>query len=582
MTRRHLDRDVLLAEPPRRKESMRAARALIDELPGGRRSVLGLVTLTLLEVGVQVVVVLAARQVLSVATAPGSDFPTRPSVVAVVAAILTFAVVRWRHRVQERLAIAGRERAVRRLAAHLHRSPVADLSATPMAGLREVLMTDVDFAYRFLLDSSARLSILLAWLVAAVAVTAWLSPTLLFVLVVLGVIVTAAMLRATRAHLALTAPRFLRLSAASQRARDVVEVERVVMSRQFGLADLFVDRFVDSHEDFTAVAHRQGMVTASIRAWLSSLGAATFLAVVLTGGALVLGEQLSLGSLVVVLFVLAQLLAALTALGDFGAKLAETATAGTRLMAFWDDVDGRPPDRPRRPGDALTAVRARGLGYAYPGGPAILHGVDVDLARGEPVALTGATGAGKSTLALLLTGILRPDTGRVCVVAEDGSRDDPADVAAGRLLYVGSKPVLVAGSIRDNLLLHPDEQQPSAADLAGFVAEVTAGALPFGIDEPVVGPNGTGLSSGQAQLVQLARAVHRDPDVIVLDEATSALDIETERAVQQALSSWCRQRVSLVVSHRTCPWTETATAHLRLAPVPGSTSLTVTQVIGTA
>ena len=512
-------------------------------------------------------------------TQGAAGLPPAAVVTAVTAAVLTFALVRARHRLQESLAVACRQRAVQRLAGHLHRADVEDLSATPMAGLREVLMTDVDFAYRFLLESVGQLTVLLAWLVAAIALTGWLSPPLLGVLLALGAAVAATMLASTRRHLRLTGQRFVRLAAVSQRARDVVEVERVVVARQFGLRDLFVRQFVAAHERFAEVAARQGRVTADLRASVSSLGALVFLAVVLVGGVLVLRDALSVGSLVAVLFVLGQLLAAVAALGDYAGRLAETATAGRRLMAFWDDPAPAPPLPPRRPGDRVAAVVAEGIGFGYAGGPAVVAGVDVVLSRGRLAALTAATGAGKSTLALLLTGVLGPAEGSVRVRTEDGNATPPARLHAGRVLYVGSKPVLVPGSVLDNLLLEADTDHPTAppdlAEVTRFVASVTAGALPFPVDAPVVGPNGTGLSSGQAQLVQLARAVRRDPDVIVFDEATSALDMETEATVQRALLGWCRQRVCLVVSHRSCPWTEEAVDRLGLDQLPGTAAATL-------
>ena len=567
MSRRALDRDILLAESARKPDTLNAGRRLVEELPGGHRALGLLVALTLGEVLSQVVVVLAARQVLTAVTAGESSFPVAPTVIAVIAALATFLVVRARHRLQERLAVGARERAVARLALHLHRADFEDLSATPMAGLREVLMTDIDFAYRFLLDSVSQLTVLAAWLVAALAITAWLSLPLLGALVVLGVVVAAAMVQATRRHLALTAQRFARLAAVSQRARDVVEVERVVVARQFGLRDLFVRRFLDSHADFAVIAAAQGRVNASMRAAVASLGSASFLVVVVVGSALVLDDALSVGSLVAVLFVMAQLLAAVAALGDFAARLAETSTAGRRLMAFWDE-DTQPPEPPaRREGDAVSAVMATGLGFGYGEDPPVLDGVEVTLRRGRPAALTAATGAGKSTLALLLTGVLTPSRGHVELHTEDGRTLAPDAIHPGRMLYVGSKPVLVAGSVLDNLLL--DRTPPDLDEIRRFVTAVTAGVLPFDVDAPVVGPNGTGLSSGQAQLVQLTRAVYRDPDVIILDEATSALDIETEVAVQEGLLDWCAARTTLVVSHRTCPWTERAVDRIGLVRAPG-------------
>ena len=570
-----LDRDALAGGTGSRRATLRAGARLLDELPGGRRSLALLIGLTLGEVLAQVVVALAARNLLQSVTQSEPSFPILPVVVAALAALLTFLLVRARHRHQERLAVGSREQAVSRLAQHLHRADIEELSATPMAGLREVLMTDVDFAYRFMLDSISQVTVLVSWLLAALVLTAWLSPPLLGVLVVLGAIVTWAMIRSTRQHLALTPQRFTRLASVSQRARDVVEVERVVVSRQFGLGDLFVRRFLGAHDEFVAVALQQGRLTASMRAVISSLGGVTFLATVAVGGGLVLRDDLGVGSLVAVLFVLSQLLGAVAALGDFAGRLAETATAGRRLMAFWDDPVPRSDDADTRAVHGpISAVSADDLGFGYSGGPGLLQEIDVRLARGRPAALTAETGAGKSTLALLLTGILRPDRGRV-TWETDGAALSPELAEPGRVLYVGSKPVLVPGSIEDNLLLNtdPDVQVEDPEELTRFVSHVTAGALRFPITETVVGPNGTGLSSGQAQLVQLARAVRRNPEVIVFDEASSSLDIDTETAVQNALLPWCRERVTLVVSHRKCPWTEFAVDHLTLVTAPGSEAL---------
>ncbi len=592
MSARGIDRDILTADSAKASDTLKSARRLLEELPGGARTIYTLIALTLGEVAVQVIVALAARQLLitvsapaQLTSAPAQGFPVRTTVVAALATIATFVVVRARHRRQEALAVAAREQAVDRLSRHLHDADIEDLTATPMAGLREVLMTDIDFAYRFLLESVSQLTVLVAWVVAAIAITAWLSPPLLAVLVIMGLVVALAVIQSSRRHLALTLQRFARLSAVSQRARDVVEVERVIVARQFGLGDLFVRRFLGAHSEFAETARAQGAITASLRAVISSLGALVLLAVVLTGGLLVVRSGLEIGSLVAILFVLGQLLAAVAALGDYAAGLAETATAGRRLMAFWDNPNASAPLAPREADDSIAALEAEGLGFAYAGEPATLTRVNLRLERGKPAALTAATGAGKSTLAMLLAGVLTPGEGDVRILGGAEHARTTAEIHPGRILYVGSKPVLVAGSMLDNLLLDSDPDSESAstvehgeaelAEISEFLTRVTAGMLPFGITEDVVGPNGTGLSSGQAQLVQLARAIHRNPDVIILDEATSSLDIATEEAVQRQLLDWCRDRITLVISHRACPWTDFAQDQWGLVEVLGSPALTI-------
>ncbi|MEJ5915136.1 ABC transporter ATP-binding protein [Pseudokineococcus sp. 1T1Z-3] len=574
--RRGIDRDSLLREKPRLADVLAAARLLAAEVPRPRRSAAVLVGLSLLEVGATVVVALAGRSLLDAATGGTTGgagaLDTGALVVAVLAALGAFAAVRARLVLTEDLAMASRTRAVRRLAGTLHTAGVEDLSAVPMAGLREVLMTDVDAAYRFLLTTANQLTVLLFWAVSALAVVAWLSPPLLLLLLGLGLACGAALVQGTRRHLRLTGDRFVALARLSGRARDVVEVERVVLARQFGLGDLPVRQMMAAHEEYADVAVRQGRLTALVQALLLGLNSLSFVAVVGAGAVLVAGGDLGVGGLVAVVFVVGQLLLAVTRLGETSSRAAETATSGRRIAAYWD-ADA-PPAPPRELGSArVEAVRARGLAFGWASGQ-LLADVDLDLERGRTTALTAATGAGKSTLAMLLTGLLPARAGTVSHDV-DGEPLTPAELPAGRVLYVGARPVLVEGSLRDNLLLDDDAEVDDDV-LRRAVAHITAGALPFDVDDVVVGPHGTGLSSGQGQLVQLVRAVWRDPDVLVLDEATSALDMATEERVQAGLLSWCSRRVCLVVSHRRCPWTDTAAQQVTLGPDPAAPgSLTV-------
>lgn len=440
-------------------------------------------------------------------------------------------------------------------------------------------MTDADFVYRFLIDTLVQTVVIGFWLVACTVFMAWLSPPLLLVAGALALVVGGTAWRGVRRHLGLTGERFARLSELSSRARDVVELERVVLARQFGLGDFFLRDFGAAHERYTDVVRRQGRVNAGIVAVYTTLGGVAFVVLVAAGSLLISAGGLDVSGLLVILFVNGQLLAAVAQLGETAGRAAETTTASKRLAAYWDaetstgaagdEADDAQPDR-------IESMHARAVSFAYGAGVDVLSGIDLDLRRGELACLTAETGAGKTTLALLLSGILTPTSGEIDVRAAAGADQvaggaaspdprvlPPQSLGQGRLLYIGSKPILLEGSVRDNLLL-ADPETVTDEELAKFFAGLTRGGVPFPVDEPIVGPNGTGLSSGQGQLVQLARAVFRDPEVVIFDEATSSLDMQTEAAVQEQLLSWCRERICLVVSHRRCPWTERADARLSL------------------
>jgi len=195
----------------------------------------------------------------------------------------------------------------------------------------------------------------------------------------------------------------------------------------------------------------------------------------------------------------------------------------------------------------LTAVR-----FAYPGikGGDALQGVDLAIAPGETVALVGETGAGKSTVLKLLTRFYDPDAGSV---AYDGQDLRTLDLHAFRsqLGYVPQEAFLFSGTIRDNIAYG----RPSATD-----AEVEAAARAVGAHEFIASlpggylheltERGSSLSSGQRQLIALARAELVDPAVLLLDEATSNLDLATEARVTAAMNQVARSRTTIVIAHR--------------------------------
>jgi ATP-binding cassette subfamily B protein len=192
-----------------------------------------------------------------------------------------------------------------------------------------------------------------------------------------------------------------------------------------------------------------------------------------------------------------------------------------------------------------------GVGHTYEGAdrPSVT-GIDLTVRPGETVALVGASGEGKSTLLSLVIGFLRPTEGRILL---DGTDMATIDLRSYRrfLSVVPQESILFEGSIRENVTYG----MPGASEEAVREALRNANAmefverLPAGLDT-VVGERGARLSGGQKQRLAIARALIRDPRVLVLDEATSALDTRSEALVQQALERLMAGRTVLVVAHR--------------------------------
>ena len=225
-------------------------------------------------------------------------------------------------------------------------------------------------------------------------------------------------------------------------------------------------------------------------------------------------------------------------------------TSAGRLMAV-ADLPEEPGARETAPVPDACTVELRDVTFAYPGGEPVLEHVDFRARPGEVVALTGASGEGKTTMIRLMLGLVRPEDGSVCLTGADG-RCLPVTAATRAVFsYVPQGNTVFAGTIADNLRM----VRPEATDAELIAALETACAydfvrqLPDGIYART-GELGHGLSEGQAQRIAVARAVLRGAPVLLLDEATSALDEATEQRMLENLMHSGRVQTCVLITHR--------------------------------
>jgi ATP-binding cassette subfamily B protein len=265
----------------------------------------------------------------------------------------------------------------------------------------------------------------------------------------------------------------------------------------------------------------------------------------------VIGGDLSLGEFVAFTQYLAVLNFPLRITGWFFAQVPRAGAAAARIQSLLGTapaIADPDPAESLRPGSG--EIRFCDVGFGYPGGSRVLEGIDLLIPGGGSVALVGATGAGKTTLAHLVPRFHDVDAG---VITVDGTdiRLVPLDELRREVAVVFQETFLFSATVRENIAFGDteasDEQIRLAARLAQAHEFITD--LPDGYDT-VVGERGHSLSGGQRQRVAIARALLLDPGILILDDSTSSVDTQTERLIQQALDRLMEGRTTFVIAQR--------------------------------
>ncbi|WP_067832413.1 ABC transporter ATP-binding protein [Actinomadura kijaniata] len=522
--------------------------------PEFRAGLAGTLLLALLATAGRVVVPIAVQQTIDkgLTGTNGPDIPfVRTAVLLCAVAVLTTAVSAYLmnvrlYRSTETGLAALRTRAFR----HVHDLSMLTQSGERRGALVSRVTGDVDQISQFMQWGGLMIIVSVGQLLVAsvlMAVYSW--P--------LALLVWVAFL-----PLAFALRRFQRLvSAAYTRVRermgDLLSAvsESVVgasVIRAYGSEERTaakVDVTVEAAKK--AQTRAQGLVALTFPT--SELVAAVATAGVVVAGTLLgVGGHLTAGELVAFLFLVTLFVSPMQTATEV-LNEAQNAIAGWRRVLGVLDTEPDVAD-PGDKGETLPRgpieVRFEDVGFAYPGGRPVLHGVTVDIAPRSRVAIVGETGSGKTTFAKLLTRLMDPTSGRVLV---DGVPLDRVRFSSlrERIVMVPQDGFLFDATLADNIRYG----RPGATDEDLLLAMTELGladwleGLPRGLETPV-GQRGESLSAGERQLVALARAYVADPDLLVLDEATSAVDPATEVRLQRALDGVTRGRTAISIAHR--------------------------------
>ena len=318
--------------------------------------------------------------------------------------------------------------------------------------------------------------------------------------------------------------------------------------KALGVEASMAKRFTDETAHFVRMSLRNVRVSALVPVVNDTFGILALVGVFFAGGMALAAGEIAPSSLVTFLFLLFGLMGPITSIVGTISGMQRGIAAGANVAATLDEqpsiVDGTESI------DTFTSQLAvNNVSFDYGEGH-VLHNVSLSIKRGETVALVGASGSGKSTMLDLLLRLYDPTSGTVTI---DGRDVRTLRENAYRRLFgmVSQETILFNDTVTNNIRLGeedlPMDQVVRAATIAH--ADPFIRQLPQGYDT-VIGDRGTRLSGGQRQRLAIARALVREPEVLLFDEATSALDTESERIVQDAIGEVLADRTAMIVAHR--------------------------------
>lgn len=320
--------------------------------------------------------------------------------------------------------------------------------------------------------------------------------------------------------------------------------------KAFATEDFEKNHIAEASNTYRQANARAIAVSAAITPVIRMAILAGFTATLVYGGWLTLHDELAVGAYSVLVYLTQRLLWPMTSLAEVADMYQRSMSAIDRAMNLLDTkINITYEGQHLRAADVKGHIRFDAVGFTY-GEQQTLHNINLEIPAGKTIAFVGSTGSGKSTLVKLLLRFYTPQSGKIFI---DGVATDSVNLQDLRRLigYVAQDSFLTDGTIADNIAYGSDNVSETAIAAAAQAAEATEfiSKLPLGFATRI-GERGQKLSGGQRQRLALARAILKNPPVLILDEATSAVDNETEAAIQRSLDVVSRDRTTIVIAHR--------------------------------
>ncbi len=318
----------------------------------------------------------------------------------------------------------------------------------------------------------------------------------------------------------------------------------------------------DNYRDFARLNHenyqagmKQVQIFAVFMPVVEFLGTVTIAVVIFYGGGQALAGSISLGALVAFISYMKMFFRPIRDMTEKYNIMQNAMASAERIFLIFDNKDRLPQPWVERgyklPAiDNIDKIEIEDVSFSYIPDEPVLNKISFKIIAGETIAVVGRTGSGKTTLINLIIRFYDPTSGRILINEKDIKNYDKS-ILRSKIALVMQDPFLFSGTIRENI--GQGNSNISEKEME-YILEASScndfiNRLPDGIDT-VMSEGGASISSGERQLISIARAFARNPDLIILDEATSYIDSETEQKIQEAVSSLMKSRVSVIIAHR--------------------------------